>query len=54
MKFGIYVNVGLASNFEIEADNIDEAKEKARNIVKEDLMPMLDDYDIDYIDIDHD
>lgn len=51
MKFNIYVNVGLCSNFEIEAENIDEAKDVARNMVKEDLIDMLDDYDVDYIDI---
>lgn len=51
MKFDIYVNIGLCSNLEIEAEDIDEAKDVAINMVKEDLIDMLDDYDIDYIDI---
>ena len=51
MIFDIYVNIGLCSNLEIEAENIDEARDVARNMVKEDLVGMLDDYDIDYIDI---
>ena len=46
MKFSVYVNVELAVNLEIEAESVDEAKDKARGIVKEDLIDIEGNYDI--------
>lgn len=51
MKFNVYVNVELAVNIEVEADNADEAKDTVRKMVKEDLIDIEDDYDIESISI---